>query len=206
MKKRQAPFCLKCGHKLKTASYIENLCPDCKKNTLYFDRAVSVFHYDGILKKLVHDFKYKKITSLVKEFVRFIVDFMDEHNIAKETNIVTSIPMHPFRLLKREINPSHILAKNIAKKLGLHYSENLLRKTKNTATQSKLNRPERIENIKHSFSLKKNEGPNLKHKNILLVDDLFTTGSTVNECSRILKEKGAGRIEVITLARGDSLI
>jgi len=202
MKKRQPPFCVKCGHKL---NYKEDLCSDCKKTNPYFDKAVSIFHYDGILKKLVHDFKYRKITSLAKEFVRFIVDFIKENNFAKETDIVLSIPMHPFKLLKREINPSHILAKNIANKLNLNYSSNILRKTKNTIPQSKLNRSKRIENIKYSFSLKNDNGYNIKDKNILLVDDLFTTGSTANECSRILKEKGAGRIEVITLARGDQV-
>ena len=203
IKKRQPPFCIKCGHKLKTASYKEDLCPDCKKKTPYFDQAASIFYYDGVFKKLVHDFKYKKNTSLVTEFAEFIISFMDKHNIAKETDLVLSIPMHPLRLLKREINPSNILARNVAKKLNLPYSENLLKKTKNTLPQSQLNRSERIENIKNSFSLKKSAEPYLKHKNILFVDDLFTTGSTVNECSRILKEKSVKRIEVITLARGD---
>ncbi len=205
IRKRTPPFCIKCGRQLKTSPQIQETCSDCRKDNLYFDKAISVFHYDDILKKLVHDFKYKKIASLVKEFSAFIVDFMDEHNIAKESDLVLSIPMHPSRLFKREINPSHILAKNIAKKLKLQYSENLLKKTKNTPPQSKLNRLERLENIKHSFSLKDDGKLDLNGKNILLVDDLFTTGSTVNECSKILKEARSNRVEVITLARGDSL-
>ena len=78
-------------------------------------------------------------------------------------------------------------------------------KIKSTPPQSRLKRHERIGNIKDTFSVKKNMLSAVQDKNILLVDDLFTTGSTVNECSRILKEAGALSVKVITLARGDSL-
>ena len=101
----------------------------------------------------------------------------------------------------------HILqkAKNIAKKLAVRYSGNLLKKTKNTPPQSKLTRAERMKNVKGSFSMQKNNTPYVRHKKVLVVDDLFTTGSTVNECARVLKESGSSYVEVITLARGDRL-
>ena len=181
------------------------MCTDCKKEDLHFDRALSVFHYDGILKELIHDFKYKKATSLATEFADLTVDFIKEYDVGKDTNIILSIPMHPRRLFKREVNTSDILAKNIAKRLGLKYSAKVLKKIKNTLPQSKLPRSERINNIKHSFSFRKNKEAEIKNKNILLVDDLLTTGSTVNECARLLKGASSGRIEVITLARGDRL-
>lgn len=184
---------------------MQHMCVDCKKEHLYFDRALSVFHYDGVLKELVHDFKYKKATSLAVEFADLTVDFIKEYGVGKDTDIILSIPMHPRRLFKREVNTSDILAKNIAKRLGLKYSARVLKKIKNTVPQSKLPRSERINNIKYSFSLHKNKKTEIKNKNILLVDDLLTTGSTVNECARLLKGASSGRIEVITLARGDRL-
>ncbi len=205
IKKRFPPFCIKCGRQLPGSPSTQDLCSDCKEVKPYYDRAFSVFCYDGLVKELVHIFKYKKMTSLVNEFAELIVDFIKEYSICKKIDIALSIPMHPRRLLQREINPSHILAKNTAKKLGIRYSGNLLVKTKNTPPQSKLKRHERINNIKGSFSIKKNKFRTLQHENVLLVDDLFTTGSTVNECSRILKEAGVNYIEVITLARGDQL-
>jgi ComF family protein len=152
---------------------------------------------------LIHDFKYKKITSLSADFADLIIDFMNKHGIGRNTQAILSIPMHPNRLFRREINHSDILAKALGKSLGIAYSGNALKKIKNTPPQSKLKRQKRMQNIYFSFSLKNRS--NINNKNILLVDDLFTTGSTVNECSRILKDSGARYIEVITLARGDDI-
>jgi len=205
MKKRLPPFCIRCGRQISGEPELEACCIDCKRDELYFDRALSVFYYDGILKELIHSLKYRKMTSLAKEFVEFTVDFMKGYGVGKQTDLVLSIPMHPARLFRREINPSHILAQNIAKKLRLEYSGNILKKTKNTPPQSKLPRGERIKNLKHSFSLQKNRATEVKGKNILLVDDLFTTGSTVNECARVLKKALSSYVEVITLARGDKI-
>lgn len=205
IKKRLPPFCLKCGRQLPGEPEMQDICIDCKKDNLYFDRVFSVFYYDEAFKKLVHNFKYKKITGLTKEFVEWTLAFMKEYNIGKESNLIMSIPMHPARLFIRELNPSHILAKNIAKKTGIQYSGSLLKKIKNTTAQSKLKRQKRLENIKNSFSIEKKASSMVFHKRILLVDDLFTTGSTVNECARILKAQGASYVEVITLARGDRL-
>ena len=205
IKRRLPPFCVKCGKQISGDPQIQNMCTDCKKEKIYFDHALSVFHYDGVLKELVHDFKYKKVTSLAAGFADLVVDFMKEYSMAKDTDIILSIPMHPWRLFKREVNASDILAKNIAKRLGRRYSTKILKKIKNTPPQSKLPRSERINNIKYSFSIHKNKETEIKDKNILLVDDLLTTGSTVNECARLLKGASSGRIEVITLARGDRL-
>lgn len=205
LKKRLPPFCVKCGRQLPGSPEEQRKCGDCEKGLLFFDRAFSVFYYNGILKNLVHDFKYKKITFLSQELARLTADFIKDYAIAKNSDLVLSIPMHPARLFKREINPSHILAKALAKKLHLDYSANLLKKIKNTAPQSRLSRSERIKNVKGSFSLKRNAESYIKSKNILLVDDLFTTGSTVNECARLLKHSNASHVEVITLARGDRL-
>lgn len=202
IKKRLPPFCIKCGRQLSGEPHLQATCRDCKKTNPYFDRAYSVFSYDGILKELVHNFKYKKL-ALAKELMELTADFMEEYGIDKETDLVLSIPMHPVRMFRREINPSHIIAKEISKRLGIQYSAGLLKKTKNTPPQSKLKRLERIKNIKGSFSLQKNRSADVKYKNILLVDDLFTTGSTVNECARILKVAGSNNVRVVTMARGD---
>lgn len=202
IKKRLPPFCMKCGRQLPGEPRLEGRCPDCKKEDPYYDRALSAFCYEGILKNLVHDFKYKKMTSLVKEFVELTLDFMNVHGMDKSIDLVLCIPMHPARLLKREINTSHILARALAKKLNIQYSSRILKKRKNTPPQSRLKRNERINNIKGSFSLRKKGKALVQGKNILLVDDLFTTGSTVNECSMVLKEASSGHVEVITLARG----
>ena len=172
---------------------------------LYFDRALSVFHYDGIIKNLIHEFKYKNRLSLSNDFTELAAGFIKEHAIGKEADIVLSIPMHPLKLFKREINASDVLARKIAKILNCRHSAKVLKKTRNTASQSRLSRRERIENVKQSFSVNNNKKSEIKNKNILLVDDLFTSGNTVNECAKALKKASSGHIEVLTLARGDRL-
>ncbi|MCX5693130.1 MAG: ComF family protein [Candidatus Omnitrophica bacterium] len=203
IKERLPPFCIKCGRQLKGDPELMAVCPDCKKHAPYFDRAWSACHYDNPLKGLIHDFKYKKISSLSTDFTALIIDFMKKYNVGKDCQMILSIPMHSRRLFKREINHSDILAQGLGKKLGISYSSNTLKKTKDTLFQSKLKREARIKNLHLSFSLK--DSSIVRNKNILLIDDLFTTGSTVNECSRLLKNSGARYVEVITLARGDSI-
>ena len=203
IKERLPPFCVKCGRQLKGDPESIYTCIDCRKDAPYFDQAWSACYYEGALKDLIHDFKYKKITSLSKDFTNLIINFMKKYNVGKDCQIIVSVPMHPDRLFKREINHSDILARDLGRSLKIPYSTNTLRKIKNTSLQSKLKRQERIKNLSSSFSLKDNSI--IRDKNILLVDDLFTTGSTVNECSRVLKDAGARHVEVITLARGDSV-
>lgn len=203
IKERFPPFCVKCGRQLKAEPGSITICPDCEKNEPYFDRAWSACYYEGVLKGLIHDFKYKKITSLSADFAALIANFMKKHGIGKDCQMILSIPMHPDRLFKREVNHADILAKALGKTLGIPYSGSALKKIKDTPPQSKLKRGARIKNLRSSFSLKDRAG--VRNKNIMLVDDLFTTGSTVNECSRLLKDSGARRVEVVTLARGDIL-
>ena len=200
---RQPPFCIKCGKRLSVESSTITICKDCKISAPYFDRAGSACYYDGILKELVYNFKYKKITSLGEEFAKIIINFMKINNLGNLAEIIAPIPMHPKRLFKREVNHADILAKNIAKKLNIHYSGKLLKKIKETAVQTGLGRQKRIKNILGSFSIQNSSIA--ENKNILLVDDLFTTGSTVNECAKLLRKAGARYIEVIALARGDKI-
>ncbi len=204
IKTRIPPFCIKCGKHLTSKPDKENTCSDCTKTLPYFDKALSVFYYKGALKDIICNFKYKNL-KLPKKFIEETLDFLLKYGTANELDMVTSIPMHPSRLFKREINPSHILAKDLARKLKVRYSEKLLKKQINTPPQSRLSRSERIYNARDSFTLQKNKKREVRRKNILIVDDLFTTGSTANECARILKEAGTNRVEIITLARGDSL-
>jgi len=199
---RLPPFCARCGRQLKAGAETGHVCRYCEEDKPYFDRAWSVCRYEGVLKGLIHDFKYKKVTSLSADFAAMIIGFMRKYGAGKDCQMILSVPMHPDRLLGREVNHADMLARALGKKLGISYSGNALKKIKNTPLQSRLRRSARIKNMSSSFSLKDRQA--VRDKNIMLVDDLFTTGSTVNECSRILKDSGAKRVEVITLARGDN--
>jgi len=200
IKERFPPFCLKCGKQLGEGAVPADTCHDCRNNEPHFDRAWSVCLYEGVLKNLIHDFKYNKTTCLSADFASIMMDFMEKHGAGKDCQIIVPVPMHPSRLFRREINHSDVLARCLGKRLGIPYAGRALKKIKNTSEQNKLGRQERIKNLGSSFSTKNSSS--IIDKNILLVDDLFTTGSTVNECARVLKNSGARRVEVITLARG----
>ncbi|MDP2921186.1 MAG: ComF family protein [Candidatus Omnitrophota bacterium] len=203
IKERLPPFCLKCGKQIGEDPAPADICQDCRNNEPHFDRAWSACIYEGTLKNLIHDFKYNRITCLSADFASLMTGFMKKHGIGKDSQVIVSVPMHTSRLFRREINHSDVLASSLGKRLGIPYTGSALKKIKNTSEQNKLGRQERIKNLCSSFSIKNSS--RILNKNILLVDDLFTTGSTVNECSKILKASGAGQIEVITLARGYSV-
>ncbi len=113
---------------------------------------------------------------------------------------VIPVPLHQKRLRQREFNQSALLAKYLAKSLGIAMMLNCLVKVRDTTPQVGLRSQDRRKNIKHVFDLKQREL--IEGKNIMLVDDVVTTGATVRECSRVLKKAGARNIYVITLAHG----
>jgi ComF family protein len=115
-------------------------------------------------------------------------------------DIILSVPMHLNKELERGYNQCDLIAKNISKKISaLLFSNKILTKNSNTPPQSSLNRSERAKNVKQVYSVNKHS--NISSKRIILIDDIYTTGSTANECSRLLKNNGASEIIVVTLAK-----
>ena len=163
--------------------------------------------YKGVAKKLVYQFKYKPYVSDLKNL---LVDFLYEALIQKEEfmkiieaigeKIIVPIPLHSLRLKKRGYNQAEILATELSKKLNIKVL-NILQRIKNTRPQVGLKREERIKNISGAFSIIPNP-PNLPNSsNIFLVDDVLTTGSTLNEAANVLKRNGAKKVWGIALAR-----
>ena len=119
------------------------------------------------------------------------------------TDAVIPVPLYKTRLRQREFNQSALLAKHIAKNTGMSLFVDCLIKIKDTMPQVGLNSMDRHRNIRNAFAVEKT--PFIKGKNILLIDDVITTGATVRECSRVLKKAGAGDIYVMALAHGIKL-
>lgn len=116
-------------------------------------------------------------------------------------DIIGAVPIHKKRMLERGYNQSELIAKEIAKNIqGIEYKK-LLKKTKNNQTQSELKKEERLENVKNVYEIQNKQI--IQDKKIILFDDIYTTGSTVNECSKVLKENGAKEVLVLTLASGN---
>ncbi len=186
--------CLKCGNPLENAGAV---CLDCKRNNYDFDFARSVFAFDGLVKTAVHKFKYFSAKPYAKPLANFMIDKFKSCNIVSD--IVTFVPMHPQKQKLRGFNQAELLANDVAKSLNLN-CKNLIVKTKETASQTTMSYLERLNNVKDCYAFNPDFKKDILGKSILLIDDVFTTGATSSYIASLLKQNGALKVYVLTLA------
>lgn len=191
------PFCSKCSRPVLDCD--SPLCRDCLKTELHFDQAWGACLYTGAVRRLIHLFKYNHKTSLRKPLVDMIFSFLDDYKIPLQSfEAIVPLPLHPARMRERGYNQAQLLSQPIAARLGTdHITDNLIR-MRPTQNQALLGKKDRWTNIRGAFKIK-NVKPFSK-KSVLLVDDLLTTGITASEAAHVLKEAGAARVGVVTLA------
>ena len=162
--------------------------------------AYSARLYEGKLKELIHLFKYKRQPRLGNILSEIMIDFLKENpDIPDGINIITYVPLHTGRLRRRDYNQSMILSRNISKELKIPLSD-ILAKVKATRPQNELSRNERLTNLKGAFKIR--GGFKAKGLKFLLIDDVMTTGATLNECVKVLLVAGANEVRCFTLSRG----
>jgi len=148
---------------------------------------------------MIHSFKYQNKTSLRHTFARLIFSFIRNYALAMDQfDIIVPIPLHPTRLRERGYNQSQLLSENISKEFNIRHSPLNLMRIRNTRNQALLKEKERWTNIQGAFKIK--DPLEFFAKSVLIVDDLLTTGATASEVARILKEAGAQKVSVLTLA------
>jgi ComF family protein len=193
------PFCSLCGRQLEAKNLLKNICPGCVRKELHFDRAFSPYRYDSTIKTLIHEFKYQGKDYLGKPLARLLIDFIREYTLPlDDLDLIIPVPLHKSRLREREFNQAQILSRYIAEGFSRNICDDNLVRNRQTKTQTELDEKLRLENIRGSFSLHKKEA--IKNKNILLIDDVLTTGSTCSEAAFTLKQAGAKIVFVLTLA------
>ncbi|MDO5010827.1 ComF family protein [Intestinibacter bartlettii] len=190
--------CMKCGkpiinHNLEYED-ISN-CSYCRQRTFYFDRAISCIEYNQTSKKMILDFKYKNKTYFCRYVAQIMSEKMELENITAD--YLLFVPLHKKRLRKRGFNQAEKIAQDLSDITGIPTLNCIFRK-KNTKRLYNLNRLERQQEVKNSFIIKDNDNL-LKNKNVILVDDIFTTGSTSNEISKMLKLIPVNKIIVLAL-------
>ncbi len=192
------PFCLKCCRYLGE-DISHPLCTICRRKPLYFDFAWSACLYTSPLKELIHHFKFHDKTYYRFLFAPLLIQFIDRYQLdIKQFDYLMPVPLSPTRQRERGYNQSLLLASDLAKHYGLPVDHTILIKHRHTHPQTQLSQKIRFTNLEGAFKMKSQI--NLVGKNILLVDDLLTTGSTASEIARLLKSNGAGRVGVLTLA------
>ena len=191
------PFCLKCSRHRKNIAHPK--CHECTKADLQFDFAWAACLYVDPLKTMITQFKYNQKTYLRKPFTQFITNFIQIYHLdIEQFDIIVPIPLFPSRLIERGYNQSQLLAEQIARKYHIHLSLKNLVRIRNTEHQTFLTKKERWTNIQGAFRII--NSAEFSGKNILIIDDLLTTGATVSEASATLKDAGGKTVGVLTLA------
>lgn len=208
--------CEKCGKPLINSSseevYIDD-CPYCSNKNFIFDRNISVIEYGYESKKIIFDLKYKRRTFLSKIIAEMMVDGMLKNHgeVLKEIDVITFVPVSKKRLKERGFNQAEkiytYIRDYLQDKLGDDFLSSIefiecLDRSVDTKRLSELKSKNRKKELKGAFLLKDGIKDKILNKNILLVDDIFTTGSTADEISKVLKIKGCNKVVVLTFLTG----
>lgn len=183
--------CKKCSEELNDFTEFCLNCKDAKRN---FDRVYSVATFDKVAKDIVYKFKYGKNVYMSDCIIPFLLDKVSEINL-KEIDLITSIPLSQERLKERGFNQAKILSDKLSKELNIE-SCDVLKRIKNTPTQTSLTKLERKQNLVNAFIVEDKQ--KIKDKNILVIDDIITTGATFDEVAKLLKSKGANKVFGLT--------
>ncbi|HNX82047.1 MAG TPA: ComF family protein [Candidatus Omnitrophota bacterium] len=199
IKENTPPFCIRCGRHLDKKNLTKNVCPDCIRREYHFDRAFSPCTFEGPVKELIHEFKYNGKDYLAKPLSRLLINFIGEYRVPVEfMDLIVPIPLHEARLRERQFNQATELSQYIAEAFNKCLADDILLRNRSTKTQADLKTADRLVNVQGSFSVQENTV--IGGKNILLIDDVLTTGATASEASCALKKAGANIVFVLTLA------
>jgi len=189
-------LCKKCELLIK--KYRIDCIKQCKKE--YFDYSINILKYESIIREKIIDYKFNEQTYLYKMFSNIILKDEKICRFLKEQyDIIIPVPMHKYKKRLRGYNQTELIAKELSKSLKIPIDIKSFFKTQNTETQSTLSKAKRNENVKGAYQVLSVN--NIQNKRIILFDDIYTTGSTLNECSKVLKKAGAKSIAALTLAK-----
>jgi ComF family protein len=183
----EPPFCTKCG---EPAPSIEGLCGSCRTGEHLFDFARSALLFTHSLREIIHHLKYADRVSLAKPLGSILRECLEREPFTD--GIVVPVPLYSRRERERGFNQAELIASG----LGRPVNSGLLQRRKNTPSQTGLSRNERKRNLAGAFEVR-----GVVTGSVIVVDDVYTTGSTMNEIARTLKRAGAQRVEVLTVAR-----
>lgn len=190
-------LCKKCEISIK--SYEINKIISCKRNSkLYYDYQIQILEYKDIVRQKIIEYKFKEKTYLYKTLEKIILNDEKIYSFLKKYDIIIPIPLYQRKKWERGYNQTELIARELAKDLKIALENRILKKVKNTKQQSTLTKIERIKNIENAFVL--TDIANIRNKRVILFDDIYTTGSTVNECSKLLRKAKVKEISILTIA------
>lgn len=176
----------------------DNICNLCQEKNFLFKNLIALGVYNGLIKIIIYNFKFAKIKKYKEPLAILLSQKIKQEFDIEQIDYIIPVPLHKERLKERGFNQSELLAKRISKIINKPCITSLKR-IKKTLPQHSLSPLEKIENIKDAFEIKTKK--NLKNKNILIIDDIFTTGSTIQEICKVLLKHGVKDIYVAVLAK-----
>jgi len=175
------------------------VCGDCLHNPPVYGRARAPLRYNDASSGMILKFKHADGTHLSDVFSGFLMQAASD--FLPETDLIIPVPLHRWRLIKRRYNQAALLGDGLSKKTGILHAPHILRRNRHTVPQGSKNKAERAENVEKAFTILPKDIARITGKNILLIDDVLTSGATINECAKVLLGNGAETVNVLTLAR-----
>lgn len=193
------PLCTCCGLPFATPQGADHLCEECILSPPPFSVARSLGVYEGTLLDAIHLFKYHEKISVGEALGRMMAQALYDSLAIADSSLIIPVPLHPRRLRERGFNQSLALARQISKHCSIPLDFSTLRRTVYTEAQVTLAGRQRRTNVRGAFAV--TDPGRIRGKKVLLIDDVYTTGSTAAECSKVLIQNGAKEVAVLTLAR-----
>jgi competence protein ComFC len=193
------PFCSRCAEPFDGAIGGSFACSNCANQTLHFEAAIAGYRARGVVRRVIHNFKYHKqvyLRHLVSEWLA--ATLQDSRMDSRNFDVIVPVPLHPARRRERGFNQAELLARSLSRLTELPVML-VLERVRYTTTQTAFDRTERMENLRNAFRLR--SARDVRGSRVLLVDDVITTGSTLSECARVLKASGASSVYAATAAR-----
>lgn len=191
------PYCEKCGRPFEFQITEELFCGVCLTKKQPFHKARAAFKYDDFSKKLILPFKHGDHIELTPLLTHLLLQAGKD--LFPDIDIILPVPLHRFRLMKRKYNQAALLAKALSHHINKPFIAGVLLRIKSTQSQGHLKKDKRKQNVAKAFAVTNNQL--ILGKHILLVDDVLTSGATLNECAKVLKKAGAKQVSYLTLAR-----
>lgn len=202
-----SPLCSCCGMPFQSREGDDHFCGGCLTSPKKFRTARAPLVYDQTVITVIHRFKFKAKIQLARPLSKILLTTLNNFWDIDSIDVIIPVPLHVKRIRERGFNQSYLLIQNWDKSASKNCSEpsrfqidcDILFKKASTEAQTGLGREQRLTNVKNAFGIY--DDKKIKNKTILLVDDVYTTGATVNECARLLLHQGASHVDVLTLAR-----
>jgi len=196
----EPPFCSRCGLKFRGEITEEFTCSNCAEMDLHFDSARAAVEFTPLVQEIVHRYKYNRAVW----FEPFLAELLNGAALpivnSERFDLIVPIPLHPLKLRQREFNQAAQLARALSGATGISVGSRLVRRARDTETQTALSRAKRTENMKNAFDWRSSR--KLDGERIVLIDDILTTGATASACAKVLRQNGASSVNVWTVARG----